>query len=209
MTTVKHLKATTNMGINLLNVTRKTISGGKELIECDAKNGDGVFKRATIWKLDKEGKIFPGWDTISDGSIIEGNLWNKPGTDNWTIYPPKPKAGGFGGGMGAGLVKAKTEAIKEAQSNKEHAINKAQDRNEVMYAKKSAAEIIAHHPAYKELNDLNLPKIWQDLTRTILNYNPNSTLNALQKDDLTEARTVGRTQVEYPETDINPDDVPF
>lgn len=91
---------------------------GKELL--DVKLQDG--KKATIWKTQKDGSVFPGFDEIAPGHTIEGELWNKPGTDNWTIYPPKEqKRGGGSSGMRAAQDR-KSEYIKEAQERKEESI---------------------------------------------------------------------------------------
>jgi len=190
---------------NLNNVVRKTTSTGKELIKCDARDNNGNVTHVTIWKLDKDNKVFPGFDTIANGSIIEGNLWNKAGTSDWTLYPPKERK--FGG-MGTGLIQAKARSIQEAQTHKEQSIGKAQDRNEVMYAKKSAAELIANHPAYKGLNELNLPAVFQNLTRLIYNFNPNTNLDAVELDDITNTK-VAMHQAHEELDEIDASNIPF
>jgi len=65
---------------------------------------------------------FPSFETITFGSVVEGDLVIKTSGayTNITLYPPKPaytpKAGGFGGG------------VKAAQERKEVMIEKAQER---------------------------------------------------------------------------------
>ncbi len=178
---------------------------GKPALVVNVKDNDGVItENVTIYSVDREGKPFPFFDTIDTGSVIEGVL-HKNDKGYVTLYPPKPKFAVGGSGMGAGLVKAKTEAIRQSQERKEKAIATSQDRNEVMYAKKSAAEIIAHHPAYQSLNDANITHIWMNLTRTILNYNPNTSLTALDADTIT-----ARNIVPAPEVDeIDASEIPF
>lgn len=51
------------------------------------------------------------------------------------------------------IIEKKQAGIVESQERKASNISQAQDRNEVMWAKYSASEIVAHHPAYKNLKD--------------------------------------------------------
>jgi hypothetical protein len=168
---------------NIGTMTRKQVAG-KDIIVCNVKDNDGnVTKEVTIWKTDKDGKVFPGFDQIDTGSVVEGNLWTKPGTSNVTLYPPKDKKT-FGSGHTKALMQEKTQSIAKFQETKSQSIEKAQEVNRAMYAKKSAAEIIAHHPAYKDLTNLNLPQIFMNLSQTIYDFDPNSSLTGMQKDDI-------------------------
>lgn len=189
--------------LNIKNVQRKEYNGSK-YITCETVI-EGESVQASIWEKDKEGKDFPNFNQIADG-VIEGNPWKSPKNGKWTIYAPKPKQG-FGGGMGKQLMAEKAKTIEHAQERKEKAIASSQERNEVMYAKQSAALLIAHHPAYNELTDANLLYTFQNLTRAILSFDPNTSLTALQADDITVARETKRA--EQFENEINPDDVPF
>lgn len=91
----------------------------KDVMECDGTDEKGNAVKFSIWS------DFPGFNEITSASEIEGNLWNKPGTDKWTLYPPKPQGGanrGQSGGFKAGVKEAqatKREDIKNAQENKE------------------------------------------------------------------------------------------
>lgn len=191
---------------NIGQITRKQVAG-KDIIVCNVKDNDGtVTNNVTIWKTDKDGKVFPGFDTINSGSVVEGNLWTKPGTENVTLYPPKDKKS-FA--PSAGLMKAKTESIQKFQETKTHSIERAQERNEVMYAKKGAAEIIAHHPAYKDLNNLNLSSVFQNLAQTIYDFNPASSLTSMERDNIISHTSSMNRAIASDSEEIDADSIPF
>ncbi len=100
-------------------VEKKTISGGKELIEATlAGIGD-----VTIWKLDKDGKEFPNFDGLAPGGKVTGNIWAHPTTGKKTLYPPKPAPPGGNFRRPAGPTREeRKEDIKEAQGRKEESI---------------------------------------------------------------------------------------
>ena len=101
----------------------------KDVLECDATDEQGNSVKFSIWS------DFPNFAEINASSTLEGNLWNKPGTTSWTLYPPKPEQttqggaytkpqGGFKAGM-AKMVEQKQQGIKEAQETKHEAIKEA------------------------------------------------------------------------------------
>lgn len=98
----------------------KEIAGGKKLAEATLA-GVGTV---TIWKLDKDGKEFPGFDELAPGGKVSGTLWTNPTNNKMTLYPPKPQgAPTRGGGMNvAKAQETKREHIKEAQDRKEESI---------------------------------------------------------------------------------------
>ena len=49
------------------------------------------------------------------------------------------------------VMQRKETAIKSAQIAKTNSIKDAQDRNDVLWAKRSAAELVAFHPSFKDL----------------------------------------------------------
>lgn len=200
------------MTYKVTNITIRQTSKGDDYKQCDLVDTAGVaFQKVPYWSS------LPNYANIEVGTTIEGSITSSQNgqyTNHKLSLAGAPQRSV--GGMGAGMMKAKTEAIKEAQSNKEHSIGKAQDRNEVMYAKKSAAEIIAHHPAYKDLNNLNLPQIFKNLTDLILNYNPKSKLTAGEVDTLTTKQMVEHSTSFQNAVDsddgldgIDPADIPF
>lgn len=182
----------------------------KDALTVDVKDNDGNITRGvTIYSVDKDNKPFPNFGDISTGSVVEGNLYQKPGTTYWTLYPPKPKGGsGMGNGMGKALMAEKYKSIEVAQNRKVQAIDKAQDRNEVMWAKRNAAEIIAHHAAYKYLSKENLTEVWGSLVRTMYNFNPDSTLSAMDEDAINSHKELD-DGLQYPTEEIDPNDIPF
>lgn len=60
------------------------------------------------------------------------------------------------------------EFVKTAQERTAEQVNQAQTRNEVMWAKYGACEIIAHHPAYKNIEGTLIPAEIVFLTEKIL-----------------------------------------
>lgn len=96
----------------------------KELKLRDVYNGEEID--AVIWKTDKDGKIFPGYDLIVNGGEVEGNLWTNPKNGSKTLYPPDPKR--TTGAAKPNITKAmetKRENIAEAQGRKESSIEMA------------------------------------------------------------------------------------
>ena len=78
----------------------------------------------------------------------------------------KPKA--KGGGM-SGMMNAKKANINEAIEKKSANISKAQDRNESMWAKRNACELVAHHPAFSKLSINEVENKIHELAGQILN----------------------------------------
>jgi hypothetical protein len=108
------------MKIKLSWVEKKHIDSlNKDLMECDGTDETGKAVKFTIWS------DFPGFNEINAASEIEGNLWEKPGTGKWTLYPPKTPTtskssttGGFKAGMQK-MVEEKNANIRQSQENKE------------------------------------------------------------------------------------------
>lgn len=97
----------------------------KEIIEGTFMGEDGVKIEATIWREDKDGKVFPNFDTLMVGSSLVANPWTKPGTDKITLYPPKAQNAPI---RGNGAVKSAT--IEKAQERKAENIKRAMDAKE-------------------------------------------------------------------------------
>lgn len=102
---------------------KKQISG-KDIIEASL-SGEGVTpaEKVTIWKTDTKGEEFPGFDDLSPGHTVEGNLWSKPGSNFKTLYPAKEK-------RAKGNSNFRTEQIEKAQGRKAEFIEKAQDNKD-------------------------------------------------------------------------------
>lgn len=114
------------MKIKLSWVEKKHIDSlNKDVMECNGNDENGNAVKFSIWS------DFPGFEEINAASEIEGNLWEKPGTGKFTLYPPKAptiaksgSTGGFKAGMQK-MVEQKQEGIKAAQENKHEAIREA------------------------------------------------------------------------------------
>lgn len=75
----------------------------------------------------------------------------------------------------AGVAKGfstKKADIAEAQTRKENSIAKAQDRSALMWAKVGATELIAHHPAFKNVSKEGIEFEIEKLTTEIYNIEP-------------------------------------
>lgn len=116
---------------------------------------------------------FPDFANIMVGSEVEGNLIEKDynGSKSYSLEAEK-SIGGKKPNFDR-IIEKKQAGIAEAQSTKANNISEAQSRNEIMWAKRSASEIIAHHPAYKTLSaveiTVNLQKLANDILHTQLN----------------------------------------
>lgn len=122
----------------------------------------GEYKRVDI--QDESGAVYAGvayWNTMPEyadivvGSMIEGSIVTKGKYTNLSLANA-PVAGKTGPrmspGMGKELMAEKASNISHAQDRKAQSIEQAQTRNEIMWAKYGACELIAHHPAYKNLD---------------------------------------------------------
>ncbi len=118
--------------IEWLEKKTATINGSpKQLLEGTFVGEDGVkYEKATIWREDKEGGVFPNFDDLKPGHSIQGNPWKHPTKGSITIYPEKPTNNASNGNFKAtgGINKAmekKAENIEHAQDRKEESISKA------------------------------------------------------------------------------------
>ena len=113
------------MQITLKNVQRKSV----DWILTDGIGLDGVaFMGASMNRTNKDGTgvQWPQWDTLADGSVIEGNLWTNPTNQRQAIYPPKPQAKGnpaFKGQQIAKMQETKAANIAMAQDRKNESIS--------------------------------------------------------------------------------------
>ena len=112
------------MKINITWLEKKHIESlNKDVLEINGTDEQGNSIKFAVWQ------DFPGFNEIMNGGFIEGNLWEKPGTGKFTLYPPKVvMAGQTGGNKGrfqAGMkevMKEKQEGIEKSQYRKEQGI---------------------------------------------------------------------------------------
>ncbi len=105
----------------------KHLSSGAKLIEGDFILEDGTEIKATIWREDKDKKVFPNFDTLAPGQEFQAEPWKHPTKGTYTLYAPKLNSGASGGQRGANMTRVmnqKAENIKEAQERKETSIEK-------------------------------------------------------------------------------------
>lgn len=86
------------------------------------RDDDGLpYDNASINRKDKNGVLFPNFDEIKEGSIVECEPW-KNSSGKWYFFPPKPQkeTKGFGGAAKAMETKAKN--IEKSMDRKEEGI---------------------------------------------------------------------------------------
>lgn len=119
---------------------KKTSAGGKEYAKTTVTNEANETKEnVAIFGT------FPGFAELMPGHLVEAELVEKDynGSKSYSLFPPKPAGGGRGGMNMDRVMEKKANLIGEAQSRKEQSINAAQDRSAWMWAKNSAANLIA------------------------------------------------------------------
>lgn len=90
------------------------------------------------------------FDAVNNGETVEGEIIkNDKGYLNFKkLSDKKPNMDR--------LIEKKQTGIIEAQGRKEESIGKAQDRSAMMWAKYGACELVANHPAFKDLNEVEV-----------------------------------------------------
>lgn len=153
------------MKIKINFCEKKTSAKGSEYLRAsvilDRGNGPEELDNVAIFSS------FPGFADIGPGSEIEGNLEEKDynGSKSYSISGPKPQ----GGGNMQRVMKEKETMIISAQDRKAQNIASAQERNEQMWAKYSATELIAHHQAFKNLSESEILSKIHILASSIVN----------------------------------------
>lgn len=105
---------------------------------------------------------FPGFNAISLGSILEGDIVPSKDQKYKTLYAPRNTGARSFTGQKSGAVAAAETTAKSVKS--------AQDRNEVMWAKYNATELLTHHPAYRDLSREEIEEEYlAKLTNKIIN----------------------------------------
>lgn len=106
----------------ITQIQKTTTRTGKELAKVSAVDVSGNSLEATIWKLDKEGQVFPNFDSLTANAQIEANQWQNPKDGTFTLYPTKNTANrSFTPNRGG---------IAQAQQRKETSITISQERKE-------------------------------------------------------------------------------
>ena len=144
--------------MKITSITIKKDKNGNDMKVVVTEDKSTVFVNS---KFNKE--VF---DVIDETKEIElekkGEYWNiKP--ESLGLTPKKS-----GGGM-SGMMNAKKANINEAIEKKSANISKAQDRNEMMWAKRNACELVAHHPAFSKLSISEIENKIHELAGQILN----------------------------------------
>ncbi len=191
------------------------------------KNGD-PYKSLKL--KDRQGNMYnyvaywsslPDYETITVGSIIKGTITTSQngqyenhkltlaGSPQAQKGPPRGSK--FNNADTLEVIEKSGEKDLMVQQKIQEGVASSQDRNEVMWAKYNASELVAHHPAYSQLTEVQMFNVIKDLTKAILMFNPRNNLSPLEVDDIQSVREVARAeQVEtISEDEISPEDMPF
>jgi hypothetical protein len=147
-------------------IVEATTSTGKPYKKVDIVSEDGDnFKFVPYWSS------LPGYDALAVGSKFEATIESKQNGQytNYSINLANMPQKSAGGGMPAKMMERKEATINKVLDRKEGSISAAQTRNELMWAKYGACEIIAHHVAYKSLKGDEIVGVIEALTADILN----------------------------------------
>lgn len=138
-----------------------SISGGREFKVIKVQDENGFNDKLNVWPdCSQYGNIEMG-ATVSGYILVKGKYRNL--VDNPVSSAP-----------GLSLAAKRTNtftAVKESQDRKEKSIRMSQDRNELMWASRSACELVAHHPAFKNLTASEVEQKIKQL-RDLINSTP-------------------------------------
>lgn len=81
-----------------------------------------VYADVSINRVNKKNEVFPNFDNIMNGGVVEGEPWQSS-AGKWYLFAPKPVAPQGGATRGS-------EAINKAMERKEQGISKTMDRKE-------------------------------------------------------------------------------
>ena len=100
----------------------------KDVLDCNANDEQGNTVKFSIWS------DFPNFAGIMNGGVVEGNIWNKPNTDKYTLYLPKDPATATTGRMGGAskLMDKKADNIATAQESKDLSIKISSTMNKAI-----------------------------------------------------------------------------
>jgi len=119
------------------------------------------YKRVVL--IDELGKTnevsvwpdFPSYEEVQAGNMVEGTILIKGKYKNLVD-------------ANRSTTFSKSSNIAVAQQRKETSIEHAQNRTAEMWAKNGGWTLVAYHPAYKGLDQEEVPQIVEDLARAIL-----------------------------------------
>lgn len=133
---------------------------------CEAKQGTGKngkpYTMTTMTLTGEDGSKHSGvttFDAVVNGQEIEGTIVQK---GQYLNFESAQKANAPRGG-------AVSANIEKFQDRKAEQIEKAQDRTAAIWAKYGACELVAHHPAYKHLNEVEVVTTISRIASQIIN----------------------------------------
>ncbi len=137
-----------------------------EVKKTGEKNGK-PWKITTLTLKDEQGLVIENVDTFDEvinGETIEGVVVDGQYGKNFKMNKP---SNGAKPNMER-VMEKKASLIGEAQNVKAQNIAAAQDRSEMMWAKNNASILVAHHPAFKDLDITEIESTVVKLANQIL-----------------------------------------
>ena len=138
------------MQYKINTVEETTTSTGKTYKRANIADEFGKNHDVSVWP------DYPAYEAVEEGSMVEGMILTKGKYKN--LVEAGRQATPY----------SKSSNIAVAQQRKENSIEQAQNRTAEMWARRSAAEIVAHHPAYQDLQPLDIEETIEKLARAIL-----------------------------------------
>lgn len=184
--------------IKVVNTTDKTTAGGKPFKALSIMvEGEDLEQKVNIFS------DFPDFANIKADSIIRGKLEPK---GQYLNLISETQAAPRGGKPNMDRVmEKKADMVAVAQDKKAQNIAQAQDRSAWMWAKNNAAMLIANSPALKTMNKEKMADAVIDLATLIYNGEPTEPFSSKPQN----IKTAPIEGMEYPEEEINPNDIPF
>lgn len=171
---------------------RKQLPSGAWVINTEVMGENGEVVEASIWRDQKDGSIFPNFENLKGGDVVEGNLWTSP-AGKASLYPPKASSGSSprSTNFPAKMMEKKAEQIEHSQDRKEQAIMVASSFSS---ATQILVALIEKDDSYK------VPDLWKEKWIEIRHW-------LIKNWNNTEKKMVANG-VEYPQNNF-PDKAPF
>jgi hypothetical protein len=81
-----------------------------------------TIKDVSINKVGKKGDVFPNFDTLAEGQMVEGVLWQSE-KGSWYLFPPKEKKDGVSkSAYMEKVMDKKQDGIKESQEHRDNSV---------------------------------------------------------------------------------------
>lgn len=134
------------------------------------KTGNEYFVMKLIDEAGAAHENVSTFDPVEEGAEINGEIVQNGNFKNFKAAKAVARSN-F-------ATQQKEKGIAEAQERKARQIYEAQDRSAWMWARTSAANLIANHPAYKFFSEDKIVELVEELATKIYNMEPTEPFNS-------------------------------